>query len=310
MITQELLNRLKLMGIYSHVVEAGSMREAAIKLGISAPAVSQYIRQLETELDVTLLYRSTRRISMSEAGEKYYRQSKLMLNAAEQAEDIIHHSKHSISGELRIALPVGLAALPIAQALAPVFEEHKELKLSITASDERVDFIQEQIDLVVDCGKPEDSSYIYHFLAENRKFICASPTYLKTHGSPVTPEELGRHTWLGLRQLESKGILSSVALSHINYPAFSLKPKPRFLFNDLNSLISHVQQGYGIALLPELEARHLIKQGEIVPLLTDWQIDKHHIFALTRDKKYPYKVKVALDALKTYFSRQAVHLAE
>jgi DNA-binding transcriptional LysR family regulator len=83
--SQQLLNKLKLIGVFCHVVESGSMREAAVKLGISSPAVSQFISQLEADLGVTLLYRSTRRLGVSEAGERYYQWGKKMLQAAEQA---------------------------------------------------------------------------------------------------------------------------------------------------------------------------------------------------------------------------------
>lgn len=297
----QLLNRLKLMGVFCHVVEAGSMREAAAKLGISPPAVSQFINQLESELDVTLLYRSTRRINVSEAGEKFYLQSKKMLAAAEQAEEVIHQSRSAISGELRIALPVGLAAKPAARALAPLFKEHKELKLSLIASDETVDLIDEGIDIVIDCGEAKDSSYIYHQLGKATKVICASPKYLQQYGNPVTPRELSDHTWLGLGEIEAKGVLNQVVLHHAKSAPASFKPALRYVFNDLNALISHVQEGLGIAQLPTLEIQHLIDNGELVPLLPDWQIEKHNVYALTRDKKYTYKVQAALAALKHYF---------
>ena len=301
---QELLNRLKLIGVFCHVVESGSMRDAARKLGLSPPAISQYINQLEKELDVTLLYRSTRKISMSEAGERYYKQGKKMLAAAELAEDAIHQSKSSISGELRIALPVGLAARPVAEAFYTVFEEHKDLRLSIIASDKNVDFIQERIDILVDCGEPNDSNYILHQLGKSSKIICASPKYLERYGNPVKPDELADHTWLGMGHQESKGVLEEAELQHPKFGSFVLKPKCRFKFNDLNSLISHVQQGYGLALLPSLEVREQLNQGELIALLPDWKMNKHDIFALTLDKKYPSKVKVALDALRLFFDEK------
>lgn len=302
---QQLLNRLKLIGVFCHVVESGSMREAAVKLGISPPAVSQFMTQLENDLGLTLLYRSTRRINLSEAGEKYYEWGKKMLAAAEQAEEVISHSKSTISGELRIALPVGLAARPVAEALAPIFDEHKDLRLSIIARDTEVDFIQKRLDILVDCGTPSDSNYIYHQLGKNEIVLCASPDYLKKAGNPVTPEELSEHAWLGMNQSESKGILNNIKLRHTKSETFTLKPKCRFSFNDMNCLISHVQQGYGLALLPLLEVKELINNGELIVLLPDWRMDNYDIFALTADKKYSTKVKIALDALRNFFEKRA-----
>ena len=302
---QVLLNRLKLMGIFCHVVESGSMKEAAKKLGISPPAVSQFINQLESELNTTLLYRSTRKISTSEAGEQYYHQGKKMLQAAEAADDIIQQSKSSLSGNLRIALPVGLAAKPIASALFEMLEKHKDLKLTIIANDNHIDLIQERIDIVVDCGQPTDSNYIYHSLGKCDKHIYASPAYLKKHGTPIYPEDLKAHAWLGLGRAEAKGVLSHVNISHKRNDRFQYTPDLRITFNDLNSLISHVQLGYGIAVLPTIEITHLIESGELIPLLPDWKFDNHEIFALTRSKKYPYKVKAALSAMKEYFGKES-----
>ncbi len=300
---QKLLHRLKLMGIFCHVVESGSMRSAAKKLGLSPPAISQFISQLEQELNVTLLYRSTRRISTSEAGEKYYHASKKMLTMAEQADDVIQQTRSDISGELRIAIPVGLATKPIATALKPMLEDNPSLRLSITANDEYIDFIKERIDIAVDCGQASDSSYIYHHLGKNNKHIYASPDYLEKHGSPVTPQALTEHAWLGLREAGQKGVLCNVELHHQRHDSFCFKPHLRFEFNDLNSMISHILEGFGIAILPTLEVSHWIESGELVPLLPNWYCEKHDIFALTRSRSYPLKVKAALGAMKNYFSQ-------
>lgn len=301
----KLLNRLKLIGVFCHVVELGSMKEAAKRLKISAPAVSQFINQLESELDITLLYRSTRKISTSVAGEKYYQQGKKMLLAAEATEDIINQDKTILSGELRIALPVGLAAKPIATALYGVLDEHKDLNLTVMASDSNIDLIGERIDIAIDCGQPENTDYIYHFLGHCNKQIYASPVYLNKFGIPMHPKELLLHTWLGLDLglglKESRGVLSCVDIVKENSSRFQFTPNLRLKFNDLNSLVNHVQLGFGLAILPSLEVEHLKNSGDLIPVLPDWQFDKHDIYALTRSRKKSFKVKVALNAMKEYF---------
>lgn len=303
--SQQFLNRLKLIGVFCHVVDSGSMREAAAQLGISPAAVSQQMNQLEKELQTTLLYRSTRRINLSEAGEKYYAWGKKMLIAAEQAEEVILQSKSEISGEIKIGVPVGLAARPLAQALKHVFDQHPDLKLSIIAKDHDIDFIQERVDILIDCGKAPDSNFIYHALGKNTTVLCASPNYLKRIGCPLSPQELQSYVWLGMNLPQAKGVLSTVNLTHSNGESFCFAPKLHYSFNDLNSLISHVQAGYGLALLPWLEVEELIFRSELVALLPDWKTSEYEIYALTADKQYSTKVELVLAALKQFFDGNA-----
>lgn len=292
------LNRLKLIAIFCRVIDSGSMRKAAKTLGMTAPAVSQFIGQLEEELAITLIYRTTRKISLSEAGKQYYREGKLILIAAENADNVINELKQSLQGELRISLPVGLATTPIAEALTPLLKDKPELNLSIIASDEYIDPVEERIDISMRVGKPEDSGFIYHHFAIMAKHIFASPSYLKSHGVPVNPADLDQHTWLGLRHGTA---LNDMYFTQPEKVKRDFTPKLRMKFNDLNSMIAHVKQGFGLAVLPELEIKDLLKSGELVRVLDDWSMEGYHLYALTMDKNLSMKVKVALDMLKEYF---------
>lgn len=300
------LNRLKLIAIFCNVINSGSMRQAAKNLNMTAPAVSQFISQLEAELGITLIYRTTRKISLSEAGKQYYQQGQKILRAAEQAENVINELKQSLHGELRISLPVGLATSPIAEALTVLLKEKPELRLSIIASDEYVDLVAERIDLAIRVGKPEDSGFIYHALADLDKNIYASPSYLAEHDAIKKPDDLTLHSWLRL-SLRQHLTLNDIKLNHPQYQTVSLSPKSRMEFNDLNALIAHVKHGLGIAVLPELEIKQLLKDDALVAVLPDWSMEKYHLYALTMDKKPSFKVKVVLDTLKKYFSVQKKH---
>ncbi|ABV35928.1 transcriptional regulator, LysR family [Shewanella sediminis HAW-EB3] len=292
------LSRLKRIAIFCQVIDSGTMRGAAEKLGMTPPAVSQYISQLEAELEVTLIYRSTRKISLSEAGEQYYRHGKKMLSAAADAEEAINELKHSLNGELRVSVPVGLATKPIAQALKPLISTNPELNLTIIAHDQYIDLIEEKVDIAVRVGEPEDSNFIYHPLGSVRKHLFSSAEYLQKNGNPVTPDDLEKHSWLGLI---NKQTFSEIELHHPKHKPYRLTPKLRLRFNDLNSLICHVQEGFGIAVLPELEVLHLIESGELVRVLPCWSQGNHEIHALTINKKNPMKVRAVIKALKEYF---------
>lgn len=293
------INRLKQMAIFCQVTECGSMRAAADGLGMTPSAVSQHMSQLEGELGVTLIYRSTRKISLSEAGKRYYQHGKKMLMAAEDAEDAIYEIKHSIEGELRISAPVGLASRPLAQALKGLLDSNRELRLTVLAHDKSIDLVAEQVDLAIRVGEPESSGLIYHALGKANKHIYASTAYLQREGNPVTPEDLSQHDWLG--RLSHDGF-SAIELSHPVSGDFSYKPSYRMRFNDLNSLASHVEEGFGLAVLPELEVKALVEAGLMIRVLPDWQLTQFPLYALTIDRNQSYKVKAVLKVLKNYFA--------
>lgn len=293
------INRLRQMAIFCHVIESGSMRAAGDKLGLTPSAISQHLTQLESELEVTLIYRSTRKLSLSEAGQRYYQHVKKMLMSASDADDAINEVKHSLEGDLRISAPVGLAARPLAKALQRLLEGNAGLSITVLAHDRSIDLVAEQIDIALRVGKPVESNHIYHALGNISKGIYASPEYLKKRGNPVSPNELTDHLWLGSI---SKGDFSDIALTHTNDQSFNYKPKYRMQFNDINVLTQHIQQGFGLGVLPDLEVQHLVEAGMLIRLLPEWTTQAHNLYALTIDRKQSYKVNAALKELKTYFS--------
>lgn len=294
------LNRMKRIAIFCQVIDSGSMTAAAKALGITPPAISQYITQLEQELEVTLIFRSTRKISLSEAGEQYYKHGKRMLQSAKQADEAIEEIKHSLTGELKISAPVGLAAKPLASALNSLLSNNPNLKLIIEASDKKIDLVSEKVDIALRAGIASDTNFIYHNLGHIKKLVCVSPHYLKQHSSPQNPDELLQYQWLGLTN--SAGF-SNFTLHHTHQESWAIKPPLKIQANDLNVLISHTVEGLGLAVLPELEVRHLLKSGELVQVLPEWRLDSMPVYALTIDKVTSLKVRTALNAFKTYFSK-------
>lgn len=294
------INRLRQMAVFSHVIECGSMRAAAAKLGLTPSAVSQHLTQLEAELDIVLIYRSTRTLKLSEAGERYYRHVKQMLLSADDADDAIHEIKHSLGGELRISAPVGLAARPLGQAIKPVLDKNKGLMLTVLADDNCVDLVAQQIDIAIRVGNTKESSYCYHELGRITKSIYASPEYLSQYKHPLSPSDLQEHFWLGT--VSSGCFGNEIELQHLNQDKFTVSPHYRMKFNDINVLSQHIEQGFGLALLPDLEVAHLVDSGRLVKLLPEWGMESHPLYALTVDRAQSFKVTTVLKELKNYFS--------
>lgn len=294
------INRLKSMAIFCQVIESGSMSAAAQRLKMTPSAVSQQITQLENQLDITLINRSTRRINLSDAGEHYFRLAKQMLALALEADDSVSELKTSLRGDMRISAPVGLASHLLAKALAGLTDKNPQLHLSVHASDTFPSLIKENIDIALGVGEPKKSSLIFHALGYTTKSIYASANYFARHDMPITPQSLASHAWLGL---ESKHRFSNIELTHIHSnETFQYSPDFRIRFNDMNVLLGHVLESLGLAVLPDIEVKHLLAEQKLVRILPEWQSDRHQVYALTIDRKLPHKSKVALVELKRFFS--------
>lgn len=290
------LQQLKLMAIFCHVIDAGSMRGAAEVLSMTPPAVSQHIRQLEQQLGIQLIHRSTRKLSLSEAGEAYYQHAKRMLAAATDASDAISRIKHSLSGELRITAPVGLACAPLTTALAPLMDEHPQLQLNIIASDERVDLLEQRVDIAIRAGTVDDSAFIYHPLGKIYTSLYASPEYLKCYGELRNLDDLQRVPWLLLKQMQSG---DEVLLGEA--PAQEIRVPVRMRCNNMNVMLSFACQGLGIALLPRHEAMPFESSGQLVSVLPELSTVRSEVYALTQHRQLSLKVRLVLKQLKAYY---------
>ena len=173
------------------------MSAAARRLGMSPSAVSQTIRALEQHGGVTLLHRSTRKLALTEAGERYFPHCQRMLEAARAAAQSLQQARDAPTGELRLSAPVGFAS-HLAPALAPLLAEAPQLRLRLLVDDAMIDLIDARIDVAIRIGRLADSSWIARRLCDFETILCASPEYLARAGVPATPQQLPAHQWLAL----------------------------------------------------------------------------------------------------------------
>src|ERR1700733_9845673 len=157
------------------------MSAAARRLGMSPSAVSQAIRALEQQGGVTLLHRSTRKLVLTEAGERYYPHCKRLVGAARAAAESLQQARDAPTGELRVSAPVGFAN-HIAPALAPLLAEAPQLRLRLLVDDAMIDLIDARIDVAIRAGRLADSSWIARRLCDFDMILCSSPDYLARHG--------------------------------------------------------------------------------------------------------------------------------
>ena len=184
-----MLDHLRAMAVFATVAETGSFSGAARKLGLSASVVSHHVTVLERHLDTPLLYRTTRRLSLTDAGRKLAGSANDMLAAAEQGFGLIGQQSDSPTGSLKITAPAVLQYARFITRLSTFAKHFPRVEISISFSDRRLNLVAEGYDLAFRIGKLEDSTLIARKLVDGQQVLCASPGYLKAAGAPTVIQD-------------------------------------------------------------------------------------------------------------------------
>lgn len=292
------MDNLRGMAVFATVVARGSMAAAAEALGMTPSAVSQQIRKLEAHAQVTLLHRTTRKLTLTEAGEAFYRSCAQMLAIAEEAEQRLGEWREAPVGELRLAAPVGFSGKLITEALRPLLENHRQLRLQLFFHDEQIDLIEQRIDLAIRVGSLSDSSLVARHLAEWNNVVCAAPAYLRRMPAIDHPQQLQGVDWLSLNTVAHQSYLT---FSGPGGESCKLRLEARVAANSMIALRQFTLDGLGVSAQPEPEVREALEEGRLVRLLPEWSLPPFGIYAVTpRRDAQPAKVKVAIDALRRH----------
>ena len=291
------MDDLRRMALFAEVVRLGSMSAAARAQGMSTSAVSQQMRALEQGSGVTLLHRSTRKLTLTDAGQRFAEHCHAMVAAAEQARRQLALAHDAPSGELRMSAPVGFARYA-GPALGPLLADHPGLTLRLLVDDAMIDLIDARIDLALRAGRMPDSTYVARRLCVFPWIPCAAPSYLHRQGHPQSPRDLLSHQWLVLAR---DGNALAFDMSRDGEHE-SLRVEARVASNNQLSLQQMCVAGLGIALLTRADVDDELRAGRLVHLLPDWEIPGIPVWAVTpqRDNQ-PAKVRHALAALQAYF---------
>jgi DNA-binding transcriptional LysR family regulator len=291
------MDDLRRMAIFAAVVEHRSLSAAARALGTSTSAISQQLRRLERDGGVTLLHRTTRRLSLTEAGERFHADCAVMVSAARQARAQLAMSRDAPVGELRLAATVGFAR-HVAPALGGLLAAHPQLTLRLLVDDARIDLVRSRIDLAIRFGGLPDSSWVARRLGAMEVWLMAAPAYLARHGLPQQPHDLQQHQWLGFA---SDGRPPPLRLLDADGQAQVLRLTPRISSNNQLSLQQLCVAGLGVARLSHVDAADDVRTGRLQRVLAHWAADALPVWAVTpqRDAQ-PAKVRHALDALHGY----------
>ncbi len=258
-----------------------SLSAAARTLNVSPPALSMRLRKLETLLGLSLANRDARRLSLTADGERFSRESALLLEQLEALPESFRHKDETLVGTLRVAAPFGYGRQRIAPLLARFAKLHPQLCLQLdlreTPWPDRHDS-----DAVIHIGHLNDSLWTARPLTPNERWLCASPAYLHAHGVPSAPDELASHRCICIRENDE-----DVTLWHLRkgQSRKTLRVEPALLSNDGSVARRWAEQGLGLVLRSQWDVSDAVASGSLVRVLADWSFDSAPVLLLVPSRK-------------------------
>lgn len=278
--------------VFIAVVENGSFSKAAEKLGTSKSAVSKRVSVLENTLGVKLLHRTTRRLSLTGAGEQYYHYALKALTAASEGVDSVTQLQGKPKGLLKVSSPMSFGRLHLAPLVTDFLTHYPDITLNLVMDDKKVDLIEGGFDVAIRAGDMEDSTLIARRLASCRSVVCASPIYLQKHGTPSTPVELKEHNCIRF----SYGHNANEWVFHGPDGTQKIKAEGNYQVNNSEALQQAALEGLGIARIPTFVIGQDISKGRLVPLLEHYSLPMQTFYVVFPERRYlPAKVRVFLD---------------
>lgn len=289
------MDRLTSLGIFVAAVDEGSFAAAARRHGLTPAMAGKHVSDIEARLNVRLLQRTTRRLSLTEAGQAYYERSKQILDAFDEANREAADTQGSARGMLRVAAPVTFGAMHLGQVVAQYAQDHPQVNVDVVLSDRYVDLIDAGVDVAVRIGRLEDPALVTRRIAPCRMVVCASPAYLARHGTPRKPADLQHAPRLAFSEAVSAGdwtLLDAKGRAHV------VGGPPRISANNVQLLLSAALSGAGIAYGPTFVFGESLRRGELTALLPAYRTADLAIQAVYPSaRRIPYKVRRFVDYL-------------
>jgi LysR family transcriptional regulator for bpeEF and oprC len=289
------------MRTFARVVELGSFTRAAISLALPKASVSTVVANLEGELGVRLLNRTTRHVSVTLDGAAYYERVVRILAEIEDTEASLKSASSAPRGKLRLDMPTLIARLVLVPALPRFIELYPEIELMIGASDRPVDLLEEGVDCVIRGGAQVDSTLVSRRLGDTRLLRCASPAYLDRHGRPTSVEQLRQHRAIHyfasrtgkiweFDYLDGTGASVELAMQH------------RLSFNESEACMEACAVGLGIAVLPSMQVQQYLAEGRLELVMPELESEPLPIFVMYPQSRHlSAKVRVFVDWIAEVF---------
>ena len=294
------MDRLTALRVFASVAESGSFSATAEQLDMSRAMVTRYVGTLEQWLGARLLQRTTRSVTLTEAGESCLRRGQQMLALVDDVEQETSRHGTALRGQLRVTCSVSFAYAQMAAALTDFLKQHPQLKIDLNASDGALNLVEARIDLAIRISAEPDPTLIGRVLAPCDSVLVASPAYLAAHGVPQTPAALATHQCLSFANFGK----STWAL-HRDQERCQVNVRSQLSANDATALLQAALAGGGVALQPTYLANPCVADGRLQVVLPDWKLPDMAIYALYPSRKHLQPaVRALLDFLAQRFSAQ------
>jgi len=289
------MDRMTALSVFRTVVDLGSFSQASRALGLSPAAISKNIAELESHLSARLLNRTTRRMSLTEAGADYYDKISRILDDLTEADGSVGQSVAAPRGRLKISAPVSVTLVALAEALPRFLTLYPDIALDVRTDDRRVDLVRDGYDLAIrGSDLLEDSGLVARKLAVLKHALCAAPAYFERHGRPQAPTDLAGHACVQFSLSDHADAWTFVRGAETVRVAVAGRYKISSSLAVREALIS----GFGLSLIPELYVRDALADGRLEAALTDWRGDETGLYAVYPSRRFtPAKVRVFVDFL-------------
>ena len=285
------MDRLWAMEVFVKVVEAGSLSRAATHLDLANASVTSCIRNLETHIGATLLQRSTRHISLTEEGTRYYARCRDILAMVDEAEADASPTEAALRGVLRVEMPIALGHLIIGPALTDFAAEHPKLRILVNLTNSVDDLIRRAVDIAIRMDEVQDADLVARRIYETQHVLCAAPDFLHRNGLPDSPGAIDPARCIGL-SMSLTGKPTPWTFSK-DGESRTIAPAGNLCFNSSDAVLRSAARGGGFVYVLDILARDTIRRGELQVLLPEWTTAKQSFFAVYPPSRYvPKRVKL------------------
>ncbi|WP_099609997.1 LysR family transcriptional regulator [Vibrio fujianensis] len=284
--------------IFVAVVESGSFSLASERLGMTKSAVSKRMSSLEDNLGTRLFHRSTRKLTLTESGEQFSDYARNSVYIAQQGIAAATLNQGSPKGTLKINAPMTFSRLHLVPHLKEFLDLYPDIKVILSMDDKIVDMIEGAYDVGIRIGELKDSSLIARKLAKCNSVVCAAPEYLQRAGIPNTPNDLKNHNCI-YYSLFQAGVEWTFLKAD---KKLKVEPTGNFIVNNSDVICEMLLQGLGICQMPTFIVQKYLNTGQLVQVLTTYNLPDHSIFAVYPERRHmPEKVKVFIDFIEKKF---------
>jgi DNA-binding transcriptional LysR family regulator len=296
------MDRFAAMQVFARVVEHGSFARAAERLAISTSACSRHVAELEAHLDVRLLNRTTRRLSLTESGQAFYERCVQVLADLDEAEQAAAMSAARPRGTLKLTCGISFGVRHVARLVGAFAARHPEVRFDVQLSDRFVDLVEEGFDLAIRIGESPTQNLIARKLGETRLVPCAAPVYLREHGAPESPADLAQHACLTYEYLPQRGTWRFQDRAGGEHTVRVAGPVHA---NNGDMLAAAAVEGIGIAMEPDFIVDADVAAGRLVRVLDDYVPAPTIVYAVYPSRRHlSAKVRAFVDFLAERFAAE------